>query len=172
MLNSAVEATARGAGGRWVPMPEGRRHHLHATAAVLLVLAGLPFLFHGKLSLEEPNGGIGRRGARRAVPKTDPTGPETDLAAGKRLCFVEDNWAEGLPLLAKGSDDRLRELATADLKDNASPQERVTPRRPLVGFRRQRGRSGVEKLVAAGGILVPSGGSHPACKEAGDPRRG
>ncbi|MGO8750628.1 MAG: hypothetical protein ACLQNE_32160 [Thermoguttaceae bacterium] len=77
--------------------------------------------------MEEPNGGTGaKKGHDAAVPKTDPTGPETDLAAGKRLCFVEDNWAEGLPLLAKGSDDRLRELATADLKDNASPQERVT----------------------------------------------
>ena len=38
---------------------------------------------------------------------------------------MENNWVEGLPLLAQCSDPQLHKLATADLKENASPQERL-----------------------------------------------
>ena len=41
---------------------------------------------------------------RHAPVKPDPT---ADLVAGKRLCFVENKWAEGLPLLAQCSDRRV-----------------------------------------------------------------
>jgi serine/threonine protein kinase len=50
--------------------------------------------------------------------------PEANLVAGRRLCFVENKWAEGLPLLAKSSDAQLQKLATADMKENTSPRER------------------------------------------------
>jgi len=86
-------------------VPRRRRwRKVVAAVAVLLILAGLPFLFHGR---------------------TTSAYPEANLLAGKRLCFEEDKWAEGLPLLVNGSDDPLRQLAMADLKDNASPQERL-----------------------------------------------
>ena len=39
------------------------------------------------------------------------------LAVGKFRCFVLKNWAIGLPLLARGSDQTLSELATLDLED-------------------------------------------------------
>ncbi|HZE96450.1 MAG TPA: hypothetical protein VE981_05460, partial [Planctomycetota bacterium] len=35
---------------------------------------------------------------------TDPAEPAANLAVGRFQCFVKDNWAGGLPYLAKGSD--------------------------------------------------------------------
>jgi hypothetical protein len=43
-----------------------------------------------------------------------PDDPQANLAVGKYLCFVKDDWAKGLPCLAKGSDETLKKLAAND----------------------------------------------------------
>ncbi|MBM4020502.1 MAG: formylglycine-generating enzyme family protein [Planctomycetes bacterium] len=52
--------------------------------------------------------------------KTDPADPAANLAAGRFYCFTRDDWPKGLPLLARGSDATLRDLAAQDL---AGPTE-------------------------------------------------
>jgi hypothetical protein len=44
-----------------------------------------------------------------------PDDPAANLAAGRYWCFCRDAWEKGLPLLAKGSDKRLQELAQREL---------------------------------------------------------
>ncbi len=50
----------------------------------------------------------------------EPENPEANLAAGKFMCFVRREWEKGLPMLAHGSDSRLREIAA---KDAATPKD-------------------------------------------------
>jgi hypothetical protein len=47
-----------------------------------------------------------------------PDDPDANLAAGKFYCFYKGNWDTGLPMLAKGRDDKLKELAA---RDGAAP---------------------------------------------------
>jgi hypothetical protein len=47
--------------------------------------------------------------------KTTPENPEANLVVGKHLCYFQGEWEEGLPLLAKGGDARLKGLAQRDL---------------------------------------------------------
>jgi hypothetical protein len=48
--------------------------------------------------------------------------PESCFLAGQYLCFVSGNWAKGLPLLKRGSDQELKQLAEKELKGpEASP---------------------------------------------------
>jgi hypothetical protein len=54
----------------------------------------------------------------RSAAKTlqdKPGDPAASLAMGKFLCFAKRDWTRGLPLLAGGSDAKLKELATQDL---------------------------------------------------------
>jgi hypothetical protein len=44
-----------------------------------------------------------------------PEDQEACEAVGRFLCFVKGSWDQGLPLLAKGKDVRLKELADTDL---------------------------------------------------------
>jgi len=44
-----------------------------------------------------------------------PDDPEANFTAGKYLCLVKGDWDKGLPLLAKGSDAKLKELAQKEL---------------------------------------------------------
>ncbi len=46
---------------------------------------------------------------------TDPDNAEANLTLGRWLCLNADDWAAGLPLLAKGSDAALAGLARRDL---------------------------------------------------------
>ena len=95
-----------------------RRHWrgVVAAAVVLMVVAALSLLFHQRE--------VGKKMETATVqPKTNT--PADGLVAGKRLCFVENKWSEGLPLLAKGSDAELKRLATADLEENITPQQRL-----------------------------------------------
>jgi hypothetical protein len=46
---------------------------------------------------------------------TDPKDAAANLAAGSFECYVAENWARGLPMLAKGSDVELAKLAGEDL---------------------------------------------------------
>ncbi len=106
---SALEQHAAPTRKRW--------RRIAGTLVVALVVAGFAFLLPDIV----PQG----RPGNEPKPKVGSTGAETNLARGKRLCFEENKWAEGLPLLAECSDDRLRRLATAELKEIASPQEKL-----------------------------------------------
>jgi hypothetical protein len=44
-----------------------------------------------------------------------PDDPAANAAVGKYLCLVKLNWEKGLPLLVRGDDDGLRELAASEL---------------------------------------------------------
>jgi formylglycine-generating enzyme required for sulfatase activity/serine/threonine protein kinase len=50
-----------------------------------------------------------------------PDDPAANLIAGRYLCFVQGQWEEGFPLLAKGADGPLKELATRSLMPPAEP---------------------------------------------------
>jgi hypothetical protein len=52
--------------------------------------------------------------------KVNAEDPEANLVVGRYVCYVQGNW-EGLQLLARCSDSRLRELATKDLDGPPSP---------------------------------------------------
>lgn len=54
-----------------------------------------------------------------------PDDPQANLVRGTHLCFVKDNWAEGLPLLVKGSNEVLRGLAEAELGHARQPGDEV-----------------------------------------------
>ncbi len=43
--------------------------------------------------------------------KEKPDDPEANMIAGKHVCFVKGDWESGLPMLAKGTDAKLRKLA-------------------------------------------------------------
>ena len=47
--------------------------------------------------------------------RAHPDDPEACLLAGRYICFIKGAWEPGLPLLAKCSDPRLKELAEKDL---------------------------------------------------------
>jgi serine/threonine-protein kinase len=61
--------------------------------------------------------------ADRATLRTKPDDPDANLALGKYLCFRKGDWAGGLPLLARGKDQALRDLARADLAAPAAATE-------------------------------------------------
>jgi WD40 repeat protein len=53
--------------------------------------------------------------AARGVLTRQPNDPEASLTVGKYLCFRKGDWEQGLPLLARGNDKALQDLARADL---------------------------------------------------------
>jgi hypothetical protein len=57
--------------------------------------------------------------------RSNPDDPEANLALGKYLVITDRNWQQGLPHLAKGSEDRLAEVANLELSDPADPQVRL-----------------------------------------------
>jgi len=56
----------------------------------------------------------GVRKARETLATT-PEDPASNAAVGRYLCLLKGDWTEGLPHLAKGSDETTRALAAADL---------------------------------------------------------
>ena len=48
--------------------------------------------------------------------RINPDDGEAAASFGRFLCFVKGDWENGLPLLAKGGTERLREIAQADLE--------------------------------------------------------
>ncbi|MCH8923061.1 MAG: hypothetical protein IIA67_07935 [Planctomycetes bacterium] len=46
--------------------------------------------------------------------KTEPADPAANTRAGKYLCFVKGDWKRGLPMLAKGNDALLKDLAVRE----------------------------------------------------------
>jgi hypothetical protein len=57
--------------------------------------------------------------------KAAPNDPGANLAAGHFLCLVRNDWAHGLPLLAKGADPALKALANKELKNPADADGRM-----------------------------------------------
>lgn len=55
--------------------------------------------------------------------RKNPADTEASTEAGKYLALVKGNWERGLPLLAKGQDVALRELARRDLDRPTKPAE-------------------------------------------------
>ncbi len=51
--------------------------------------------------------------------KSNPNDPDACLVYGKHACFLKGDWTNGLPLLAKSSDARLKEIATKELESGA-----------------------------------------------------
>lgn len=57
--------------------------------------------------------------------KTKPDDPDANLLVGRYLCFIQGNWDEGLPHLAKGTDKKLADLAARDQEDPSDPTRMV-----------------------------------------------
>jgi len=58
---------------------------------------------------------IAAQKAQETLKKTSAD-PEANLTVGRWLCFYKGDWTTGLPLLAKGSDEKLKALAEQELK--------------------------------------------------------
>ena len=54
-----------------------------------------------------------------------PDDPEANLLAGRHLALAKGDWERALPMLEKGSDPALRQLATWDLAGPARPAEQI-----------------------------------------------
>jgi hypothetical protein len=55
----------------------------------------------------------------------NPTEPAANLAAGRYLCFVKGDWDRGVPMLALGSDAKLKDVAVKDLRGANSAEEQA-----------------------------------------------
>jgi hypothetical protein len=57
----------------------------------------------------------------------NPTDPEANLTVGRWLCFYKGDWSAGLPMLANGSDEKLKTLAEQEIKapTDADEQARI-----------------------------------------------
>jgi hypothetical protein len=49
--------------------------------------------------------------------RKNPTDAKSNLIVGEYICFVKGDWQAGLPLLARGSDDSLRQLARNEIEE-------------------------------------------------------
>ena len=58
------------------------------------------------------------------VFRDKPNDPHASLAVGKFLCFIKNDWANGLPLIARGNDEALKAVVNTEingaLKDSRS----------------------------------------------------
>ena len=66
----------------------------------------------------------GVRAARVTLEKT-PDDPAASLTVGNYLCLVKGDWTKGLPMLARGNDDALKQLAEKELAGAASSTEQM-----------------------------------------------
>ncbi len=60
-----------------------------------------------------------------ALLEKEPTDPAANLAVGRHLCLVKDDWERGVPMLALGSDAELKAVATKDLGGANSAEEQA-----------------------------------------------
>ncbi|MHB8968921.1 MAG: DUF1559 family PulG-like putative transporter [Pirellulaceae bacterium] len=56
---------------------------------------------------------------------TDQDDPNAHLRVGRYYCFTKGEWEKGLPLLAKGSDSRLKQLAEEELRNPTVPEDQL-----------------------------------------------
>jgi len=68
---------------------------------------------------------LGKVKEAMAALQDRPTDPALNLEVGKYLCFVKGDWDNGLPMLALGSDEKLKGLATQELKGVTDPNEQA-----------------------------------------------
>lgn len=54
--------------------------------------------------------------------RAKPDDAEANLLVGRYLCFVQGHWDEGLPMLAHGSDSKLKDIATRDADGPETPE--------------------------------------------------
>jgi tRNA A-37 threonylcarbamoyl transferase component Bud32 len=57
--------------------------------------------------------------------ETKPDDPAANLALGLYRCFVRDDWPQGLPMLAKGSDPALAALARKEIEGADAAEQEV-----------------------------------------------
>lgn len=55
----------------------------------------------------------------------NPNDPSANAAIGRYECFVKGNWAAGLPMLTKGSNETLKRVAVDELKPPATAVEQM-----------------------------------------------
>ena len=67
---------------------------------------------------------VAAKKAQETLEKS-PDDPEANLTVGRWLCFDKQDWTAGLPLLAKGSDEKLKALADQENKAPTEADERV-----------------------------------------------
>jgi hypothetical protein len=72
-----------------------------------------------KQELEAFNKAVKAVAASREKLASAPSDPNTNQAVGQYLCLIEGRWDEGLPLLAKGSDD----ICSAAKQDLTAPAD-------------------------------------------------
>jgi hypothetical protein len=60
-----------------------------------------------------------------AALQTNATDPAANLTVGKYYCFLKGDWDKGLPMLARGNDPILRELAARELHGVSDAAEQV-----------------------------------------------
>lgn len=56
----------------------------------------------------------------------DPNDPDANLTVGRWRCFGANNWDQGLPLLAKGSNAALAEVAKRDIAKPTEPNDQMS----------------------------------------------
>lgn len=54
--------------------------------------------------------------------RAKPDDAEANLLVGRYLCFMQGHWDEGLPMLAHGSDSKLKEIASRDVDGPDTPE--------------------------------------------------
>jgi hypothetical protein len=60
-----------------------------------------------------------------ATLRSDPRDPAANYAAGRYIAFIKGDWDQGLPLLAAGDNDRLAQMAKADLATGDSGAQQM-----------------------------------------------
>jgi hypothetical protein len=78
-----------------------------------------------KKQIEEIHKEFEKIEAERKTLLAKPTDPVAAGRVGRFLCLLKGDWDAGLPLLAKGSDERLKAAAERDLARPAGADERV-----------------------------------------------
>jgi len=84
-----------------------------------------------------------KRKAESAVEvlKENPDDPAANSAVGRYLCFVEGDWRRGLPMLAKGVDEGVRELAERDIACPENPEDQIELADAWLAMGRRKGSS-------------------------------
>lgn len=105
------------AGTRYVKLADAAAARGRLTYYVLRITARGKELEAQRLEFE---------GASAAIAKLarEPGNSLANFVAGKYACFFKGDWVAGLPLLKKGNDPNLRELATKELYDRLSQANR------------------------------------------------
>lgn len=57
----------------------------------------------------------------RETLEAKPTDPLANLSVGRYHCFIKGEWSVGIPMLALGSDEKLKEVARRELADSSEP---------------------------------------------------